>query len=97
MNIMIGIAKYIRNNWTDLDAVIGGQISIDIYPKGQNKAQVLDDLIGPITFFGDKCEPGGNDYPIAFELEKQFEENNRHCIVHRVKDYKDTWNILKNY
>ena len=58
---------------------------------------MLDDLIGPITFFGDKCEPGGNDFPIAYELERQFEENNRHCVVHRVKDYKDTWNILKTY
>ena len=89
--------KIIEERFPELEATVGGQISIDIYPKGQNKAQVLDDLIGPITFFGDKCEPGGNDYPIAFELEKQFEENNRHCIVHRVKDYKDTWNILKTY
>ena len=89
--------KIIEDKFPELEATVGGQISIDIYPKGQNKAQVLDDLIGPITFFGDKCEPGGNDYPIAFELEKQFEENNRQCVVHRVKDYKDTWNILKNY
>ena len=89
--------KIIEDTFPDLEATVGGQISIDIYPKGQNKAQVLDDLIGPITFFGDKCEPGGNDYPIAFELEKQFEETNRQCVVHRVKDYKDTWNILKTY
>ena len=89
--------KIIEERFPELEATVGGQISIDIYPKGQNKAQVLDDLIGPITFFGDKCEPGGNDYPIAFELEKQFEENNRQCVVHRVKDYKDTWNRLKKY
>jgi len=89
--------KIIEERFPELEATVGGQISIDIYPKGQNKAQVLDDLIGPITFFGDKCEPGGNDYPIAYELEKQFEENNRQCVVHRVKDYKDTWNRLKKY
>ena len=89
--------KIIEDKFPELEATVGGQISIDIYPKGQNKAQVLDDLIGPITFFGDKCEPGGNDYPIAYELEKQFEENNRQCVVHRVKDYKDTWNRLKKY
>ena len=89
--------KIIEDTFPALEATVGGQISIDIYPKGQNKAQVLNDLIGPITFFGDKCEPGGNDFPIAYELEKQFEENNRHCVVHRVKDYKDTWNILKTY
>ena len=89
--------KIIEDRFPELEATVGGQISIDIYPKGQNKAQVLDDLIGPITFFGDKCEPGGNDYPIAFELEKQFEETNRQCVVHRVKDWRDTWNILKTY
>ena len=89
--------KIIEDKFPELEATVGGQISIDIYPKGQNKAQVLDDLIGPITFFGDKCEPGGNDYPIAYELEKQFEENKRQCVVHRVKDYKDTWDILKKY
>ena len=89
--------KMIEDKFPDLEATIGGEISIDIYPKGQNKAQVLEDLYGHITFFGDKCEPGGNDYPIVAELEKQVEENRRHCVVHRVKNYKDTWNILKTY
>jgi len=93
----ITLCNIIEDRFPELEASVGGEISIDIYPKGQNKAQVLDDLYGHITFFGDKCDPGGNDYPIAFELEKQFEENNRHCVVHRVKSYKDTWNILKNY
>ena len=89
--------KIIEDRFPELEATVGGEISIDIYPKGQNKAQVLEDLYGHITFFGDKCEPGGNDYPIVAELEKQFEENNRYSVVHRVKDYKDTWNILKKY
>jgi phosphomannomutase len=89
--------KIIEDKFPALEATVGGQISIDIYPKGQNKAQVLEDLYGPITFFGDKCEPGGNDYPIVAEMEKQIEENRRHCVIHRVKDYKDTWNILKTY
>jgi len=89
--------RIIEEKFPDLEASVGGQISIDIYPKGQNKAQVLEDLYGPITFFGDKCEPGGNDYPIAFEMERQTEENRRHCVVHRVKDYKDTWERLKTY
>jgi phosphomannomutase len=90
--------KKIEEMFPELEATVGGQISIDIYPKGQNKAQVLEDLVGDhITFFGDKCEPGGNDYPIVAELEKQFEETIRHSVVHRVKDYKETWNILKIY
>ena len=87
--------KIIENTFPELEATVGGQISIDIYPKGKNKAQVLDDIIGPITFFGDKCEFGGNDYPIVERLGQLNEETNLACTIHRVKDYKDTWEILK--
>jgi phosphomannomutase len=87
--------KIIEDTFPDLEATVGGQISIDIYPIGKNKAQVLDDIIGPITFFGDKCEPGGNDYPIVERLGQLNEETNLACTIHRVKDYKDTWEILK--
>lgn len=59
------IAQTIRLACPELDAAIGGQISIDIYPKGKDKAQVLDDMEGETIFFGDACEEGGNDYPIA--------------------------------
>ena len=66
------IAKYIRESWNDLDAVIGGQISIDIYPKGNDKSQVLnvieqERLVPPseYIFIGDGIENGGNDYPLA--------------------------------
>ncbi len=46
----------------------GGQISIDIYPKGLDKTCCLDQLdlsrYGSVHFFGDRCGPGGNDYEI---------------------------------
>ena len=71
------IASAIRFNWSKLDAVIGGQISIDIYPKGKDKSQVLDvikqtEIIKPdeYIFIGDKIEGGGNDYPLAKLMEK---------------------------
>ena len=80
--------KMVEETFPELEASIGGQISIDIYPKGQNKAQVLDDLEGPITFFGDRCEPGGNDYPIVSRIEDKH-------IVHNVKDWKETYKLLK--
>jgi phosphomannomutase len=79
----------------NLEASVGGQISIDIYPKGKNKAQVLGDIIGPITFFGDKCQPGGNDYPLVERLHHLNETTKLACTIHEVKDYKDTWKILK--
>jgi phosphomannomutase len=87
--------KIVEDTFPNLEASVGGQISIDIYPKGKNKAQVLGDIIGPITFFGDKCQPGGNDYPLVERLGQMNEENNLSCTIHEVKDYKDTWDILK--
>ena len=38
------ITKEIKNGWPNLDAVIGGQISIDIYPKGMDKSQILEHI-----------------------------------------------------
>ena len=89
------LCKIVEDARPELEATIGGQISIDIYPKGKNKAQVLGDIIGPITFFGDKCRPGGNDFPIVERLGQLNEQTNLSCTIHAVKDYKDTWEILK--
>jgi len=52
------------------EASAGGQISIDIVPRGWNKSVVLDDLLGEdpmqaLMFFGDRIEQGGNDRPLA--------------------------------
>jgi len=63
-----GIANYIKETWNDLDAVIGGQISIDIYPKGMDKSQILEhirDKNNEYIFIGDGTGKGGNDYPLA--------------------------------
>ena len=87
------ICKVIEQNYPELEATIGGEISIDIYPKGKNKAQVLDHIKGPIMFFGDKCEEGGNDYPLVKRLID--EKGTRLSQVFPVKDYKTTWDILK--
>jgi phosphomannomutase len=45
---------------------IGGQISIDIFPKGWDKTYCLKfvDDFDTILFFGDKTMPGGNDHEI---------------------------------
>ena len=79
--------QLIEDKFPDLEASVGGQISIDIHIKGQNKAQVLEEIGGPITFFGDKCKPGGNDYPIVQNLKE-------YGVYHEVKDWKETWEIL---
>ena len=72
------IAKYIRENWSTLDAVIGGQISIDIAPKGNDKSQVIDKIMNRnivtskdnYVFIGDRTMKGGNDYPLAKVMEE---------------------------
>jgi len=88
------ICSVLRKKYEDLSFNIGGQISIDISPIGLDKSRTIqyvrdwhEDATG-IYFFGDKLQPGGNDYPVLKELnEKDAYEN--------VKDYKQTWELLK--
>lgn len=61
----------LKQNFEDWDLcfVTGGQISIDIFPKGWDKTYCLKYLNIPddyekIYFFGDKTMAGGNDYEI---------------------------------
>lgn len=65
------LASNIEKKFDDINAVVGGQISIDIYPKGQNKSMIANDLASEyeLIFFGDKTEHGGNDYPLAMMIE----------------------------
>jgi len=85
------ICESIMNEFPEIEASVGGQISIDIYKKGKNKAQILDELIGEIYFFGDKMDEGGNDYPIAEQLRK---EKRKHKLF-KVHNPTETWHILK--
>ena len=58
---------YNENNIPELDFGIGGQISIDIYPKGWDKSYCLKFIEGKynrIIFFGDRTFKGGNDYEL---------------------------------
>ncbi len=67
------IAKYIKKQWPELDAVIGGQISIDIVKRGFDKSQVIFEIMyrnvvtskDNYVFIGDRTMEGGNDYPLA--------------------------------
>jgi|TARA_R110002126_G_scaffold61363_3_gene158728 phosphomannomutase len=70
------IVDYIQNLYPDFEVSIGGQISVDIYPAGKNKAQVVEkirELHGDeveMIFVGDRNVPGGNDWPLAQRLEE---------------------------
>lgn len=86
------IADAFNTMFPDLQATVGGETGLDISPKGKDKSQIIDHLdnYDTIHFFGDACEEGGNDYPLA----RRILENNL-GIVYNVEDYKETWNILK--
>ncbi len=68
------IVDYITTLYPELEVAIGGAISVDIYPKGKNKAQVVDTIQkihGPdiaMIFVGDRNVAGGNDWPLAQRL-----------------------------
>lgn len=68
---------------------IGGQISMDIFPRGWDKTyclQFLKEKYDQIYFFGDKTEKGGNDHEIYIDPRvKAFS----------VRSYEDTMEILR--
>ena len=89
------ISKYIKENWPDLDAAIGGQISIDIYPKGFDKSQILQHIMKrnkaeEYIFMGDRIREGGNDYPLA---KLMYETEN--CSVCDTRNPNTTQNLLE--
>ena len=95
------IANEIINRWPNIDAVIGGQISIDITPKGMNKSQVLNEVKKfyadeEYIFIGDRTMEGGNDYPLA-----KIMHDTENCSVYQAGQpsaedgYKDTQRILE--
>jgi len=94
----IKFATAIKEKFPELDAVIGGQISIDIYPKGNDKSQILDIIkqdrlveVDEYIFIGDRTMKGGNDYPLA-----KLMENTDKCSYHQTESWEHTKQILEN-
>ena len=88
---------FLKNKFKDLDAVIGGQISIDIYPKGMDKSQIFDvikqeRLVQPseYIFIGDRTQKGGNDYPLAKLMNKTDS-----CSTFQTNGWEHTMQILE--
>ena len=68
------IVKFINSKYPNLEASIGGSISIDIIEKGKDKGQIIKCLqdfgIRRLVFVGDRVYPGGNDWGIVRELKR---------------------------
>lgn len=81
----------IKERYPWLDAVVGGEISIDIYEKFKDKGQIVKDIKGKFEFFGDRLYSGGNDFAIQQEI---FIQKRKGCKTHPVKTWRDTEKLL---
>lgn len=67
-NIRKSLCDTLSLEFPELTFSIGGNISIDVFPKGWDKTyclQFVSDKYDKIYFFGDNIRPGGNDYEIG--------------------------------
>ncbi|ETW61425.1 hypothetical protein PFMC_02845 [Plasmodium falciparum CAMP/Malaysia] len=73
----------------DLNFSMGGQISIDCFPKGWDKTfclKHLENKFDEIYFFGDRTDKGGNDYELFCD---------KRVKGYKVKNPNDTVKILR--
>ena len=90
------IVAYITKLYPQFEVSIGGHISVDIYPAGSNKAQVVDTLQEihgadvEMIFVGDRNLPGGNDWPLAQRLDKM-----PGCEWYQVLSYEETRALIE--
>jgi len=90
------MVEYITDLYPEFEVAIGGTISVDIYPSGKNKSQVVEkmqELYGEdvsIIFVGDRNVPGGNDWPLAQRLEKI-----KNCEWYQVSSYEETRALIE--
>ena len=89
------IAFQINSEFPNITATVGGETGIDIYRTGCDKSQILDDFDKNIStyFFGDKNEPGGNDYPLA----KALKDRGFRGASFNVKNWRDTYERLQYF
>ena len=81
------VAMYYNQEFNDSIAQVAGQTSIDIFKKGCDKSQAIREHEGTTIYFGDHCQPGGNDFTAA-QASTHFHQIDQ--------GYKQTWEILKN-
>ena len=55
------VAMYYNQEFNDSVAQVAGQTSIDIFKIGCDKSQAVKEQKGTTIYFGDHCQPGGND------------------------------------
>lgn len=79
------IAAGVMDKFNGLTAQVAGETGIDIFEAGKDKSQIVKWIDTPAIFYGDKMQPGGNDYPLAVELRRL-----PGCECIEVNNWKDT-------
>jgi len=90
------LAAAIEARFPEYEASCGGQISVDVTPRGWNKGRIVREIrseqgSAPISFFGDRICEGGNDLPLAKALGMEGQHNR----LFPVADHRETLSILK--
>lgn len=88
-NVRKNLCSVLSAEFPELKFSIGGQISIDVFPKDWNKTyclQFITNQYDKIYFFGDNIKEGGNDYEIG---------THPRVISNNVSCWQDTLKLLK--
>ncbi len=85
------LAQRIEAAFPTLTAQVAGETSVDIFPKGRDKSQVLARIPGPVFFFADATHQGGNDHTLS-EMLRARGDGSR---VYAVEDWTHTWAVLR--
>jgi phosphomannomutase len=67
-NVRRRMIAALKVSFPDMDIILGGAIGFGIHPRGWDKSYIMQFIsirdYDSITFYGDRCEPDGNDYPL---------------------------------
>jgi phosphomannomutase len=91
----VAIVEKLSPDYPELEFVVGGAVSIDIFNTGNDKSQVITKVLHDeletkrIVFVGDRVDFPGNDYSLAKILKKH-----PNGMVFSVKDWKETEDLL---
>ena len=81
------IAAEFNAKYPELEASVGGETGLDIFPRGLDKSQIIEYLKDDeVFFYGDRMEEGGNDHSLAKALDFQ------NCF--HVADWQETFVLL---
>ena len=90
------IVGKLRKKYPEMDFVIGGAVSMDIFNKGNDKSQVIPRYFSEalehnqIHFVGDRIPSPGNDYTLAQALREH-----PNGAAYEVETWEDTAELLK--